>query len=206
MCGHTDSSQYVKKSEIKEVFMAGGTSRVPVMQRSMERLFGKPPKVLDPDASIALGAAVYSAFKASGEVLNTLQQKAVDDIDVSLIAPHFFGTTIRSPDGTGVINDTIIRKGAKLPCQESRQYGTVVDNQSGCDCKVNQSAIEEKNVEFVTTIWQGNLPLPPGLRRGSPVCVTFSYDLNGTMNVKFRNGMCDEPGGAEIEVDLRPGH
>ena len=206
MCGHTDSSQHVKKSEIKEVFMAGGTSRVPVMQRSMERLFGKPPKVLDPDAAIALGAAVYSAFNAAGGVLNPLQRKAVEDVDVSLIAPHFFGTSVLEDDESGLFNDTIIRKGTELPCEESRQYGIVRDNQTNVNCDVTQSAIEERNPEYVTKIWEGNLPLPPGLSRGSPICVTFAYDINGTMKVKFRQGKCGQAGGAEIEVDLRPGH
>jgi molecular chaperone DnaK (HSP70) len=206
-CGQTDPSKYVKKSEVVEVFMAGGTSRVPATQKSMERLFGKPPKVIEPDAAIALGASVYSAFKTSaGGVLNPLQQQAVNDVEVDLIAPHFFGTSVLEDDHSGMFNDTIIRKGTKLPCKESRQYGIVRDNQDNVNCDVTQSAIEERNPEYVTKIWEGNLPLPAGLSAGHPICVTFAYDINGTMNVSFKEGECGARGGKEVTVDLRPGH
>ena len=66
--------------------------------------------------------------------------------------------------------------------------------------------IEERNPEYVTKIWEGNLPLPAGLSAGHPICVTFAYDINGTMNVSFKEGECGARGGKEITVDLRPGH
>jgi molecular chaperone DnaK len=201
-CGKDDPAQHVKKSDIKEIFMAGGTSRVPAMQASVERLFGKKPKVKNPDQAIAMGAAIYAAHKSSGGTLNTLQARAVADIDVSLIAPHFFGTSVLSEDNTGVYNDTVISKGNKLPCREERTYYTVSDNQTKVNCDVSQSAIEEKNCEFVTKIWEGSLELPSGRPAGQPIKVIYAYDLNGTMQCSFE----DVKTGKVTRVDLKPGN
>jgi molecular chaperone DnaK len=198
-CGKDDPSQHVKKSDIKEIFMAGGTSRVPAMQASVERLFGKKPIVKNPDQAIALGAAIYAAINTPG--LSGLQRAAVAGIDVSLITPHFFGTSVLENDRSGVFNDTVILKGEKLPCKVSRTYYLVSDNQTRVKCDVTQSAIEERNLEFVTTIWEGDLPLPQGRPAGHPIEVIYEYDINGTMKCSFKD---NGPGGRSAEIDLRP--
>jgi molecular chaperone DnaK len=198
-CGKDDPTQYVKKSDIKEIFMAGGTSRVPAMQKSVERLFGKKPIVKNPDQAIALGAAIYAAINTPG--LSGLQKAAVAGIDVSLITPHFFGTSVLERDHGGIFNDTVIPKGEKLPCKVTRTYCLVSDNQTYVKCDVTQSAIEERNLEFVTKIWEGDLPLPPGRPRGHPIEVIYEYDINGTMKCSFRDtGL----GGRTTVIDLRP--
>jgi molecular chaperone DnaK len=199
-CGKDDPSQHVKKSDIKEIFMAGGTSRVPAMQASVERLFGKKPKVKNPDQAIAMGAAIYAAHKASNGTLNVLQARAVADVDVGLIAPHFFGTTVLEESGEGVFNDTVISKGTKLPCREERTYYTVSDNQTNVNLDVTQTAIEERNVEFVTKIWEGALKVPGGRPAGQPIKVIYAYDLNGTMECSFE----DVKTGVVNKVNLRP--
>ncbi len=199
-CGKDDPSEHIKKSEIREIFMAGGTSRVPAMQASVERLFGKKPTVKNPDQAITLGAAIYAAHKASGVSLNALQARAVADIDVSLIAPHFFGTSILTEDGSGVCNDTVIARGEKLPCKVERTYYTARDNQTNVQCDVNQSAIEERNREFVTKIWEGDLPLPSGRPAGQPIKVIYAYDINGTMECSFE----DVKTGKVTKVNIKP--
>ena len=199
-CGKEETSEHVKKSDIKEIFMAGGTSRVPAMQASVERLFGKKPVVKNPDQAIAMGAAIYAAHKSSGGTLNSLQARAVADIDVSLIAPHFFGTSVYDPKTDESYNDTVIFKGTKLPCREERTYETNVDNQTKVNCDVTQSAIEELDLNFVTKIWQGSLALPPGRPKHQPIKVTFAYDINGTMQCSFE----DVDTGGNTKVDLRP--
>lgn len=199
-CGKDDPSQHVKKSDIKEIFMAGGTSRVPAMQASVERLFGKKPKVKNPDLAIAMGAAIYAAHKASGGTLNSLQTKAVADIDVSLIAPHFFGTSVLEDDHSGTYNDTVIAKGEKLPCRKERTYYTSRDNQTKVNCDVSQSAMEERSCEFVSKIWEGDLELPSGRPAGQPIKVIYAYDINGTMQCSFEDGNS----GKNVKIDLRP--
>ena len=203
-CGKDEPSQHVKKSDIKEIFMAGGTSRVPAMQASVERLFGKKPKVKNPAQAIAMGAAIYAAHKATGGTLNALQGQAVANIDVSLIAPHFFGTSVYGNQNgvEGLYNDTVIAKGTKLPCREERTYYTMRDNQTKVDCDVTQSAIEEKDCDFVTTIWEGSLELPSGRPAGQPIKVIYAYDINGTMECSFE----DVSTRKVKKVDLKPGN
>ena len=201
-CGKDDPSQHVKKSDIKEIFMAGGTSRVPAMQASVERLFGKKPKVKNPAQAIALGAAIYAAHKASGGTLNALQARSVADVEVGLIAPHFFGTSVLEDDHSGVYNDIVIRKGEKLPCRMEKTYAVPNDNQTNVQCDVTQSAIEERNLEFVTKIWEGGLALPSGRPAGQPIKVIYAYDINGTMQCSFE----DVKTGKVTKVDLKPGN
>ena len=199
-CGKDNPADHVKKTDIKEIFMAGGTSRVPAMQASVERLFGKKPMVKNPQSAIALGAAIYAAHKSSGGTLNALQARAVADIDVALIAPHFFGTNCLNEDGSGLYNDTVITKGTKLPCVEERTYAVAYDNQTKVNCVVNQSGIAERNTEYVTKIWEGSLALPSGRPAGQPIKVTYAYDINGTMQCSFE----DVKTGKVTKVDLRP--
>jgi molecular chaperone DnaK len=176
-CGKDDPSEHVKKSDIKKIFMAGGISRVPAMQASVERLFGKKPTVKNPGQAIALGAAIYAAINTPG--LSGLQRSAVAGIDVSLITPHFFGTSVLENDGSGVFNDTVISKGEKLPCKVTRTYYLVRDNQTRVKCDVTQSAIEDRSLEFVTKIWEGNLKIPPGKPAGYEISITLTIDING---------------------------
>ena len=201
-CGKDDPSQHVKKSDIKEIFMAGGTSRVPAMQASVERLFGKKPKVKNPAQAIAMGAAIYAAHKASGGTLNALQARSVADVEVGLIAPHFFGTSVLEDDHSGVYNDIVIPKGEKLPCRVEKVYAVPNDNQTNVQCDVTQSAINERNLEFVTKIWEGGLALPPGRPAGQPIKVIYAYDINGTMQCSFE----DVKTGKVTKVDLKPGN
>ena len=199
-CGKDDASEHVKKSDIKEIFMAGGTSRVPAMQASVERLFGKKPKVKNPADAIAMGAAIYAAHKASGGTLNALQARSVADVEVGLIAPHFFGTSVLKDDHSGVYNDIVIPKGEKLPCRVEKIYAVPNDNQTNVQCDVTQSAINEPIMEFVTKIWEGGLALPPGRPAGQPIKVIYAYDINGTMQCSFE----DVKTGKVTKVDLKP--
>jgi len=197
-CGKDDPSQHVKKSDIKEIFMAGGTSRVPAMQASVERLFGKKPTVKNPDQAIALGAAIYAAINTQG--LSGLQKAAVADIDVSLITPHFFGTTVLEDDGNDTYNDTLIAKGEKLPFKVTKTFVTAGNNQTNVKCNVTQSAIHERNSLYVSEIWKGDLPLPPGRPAGQPIEVTYEYDINGMMQCSFK----DVQTGKIVKIDIKP--
>jgi molecular chaperone DnaK len=149
-----------------------------------------------------MGAAIYAAHKASNGTLNVLQARAVADVDVGIIAPHFFGTSVLDEDGSGMFNDTVITKGTKLPCREERTYFTASDNQTNVSCDVTQSAIEERSPEFVTTIWEGSLNVPSGRPAGQPIKVIYAYDLNGTMQCSFE----DVKTGVVNKVDLKLGN
>ena len=196
-CGSEDPFKHVMKHEIREVFMAGEVARIPAMQASIERLFGIRPKVKNPDQAVALGAAIYAAYKASGGTLNALQAQSIAHIDVHLIAPHFFGLISTNWFTGESTNIPIIRRGERLPLK--RAYKVKADSRGYLPgVSLTQSAIEETNPEYVTKIWEGEV------HRCAPnaeVELVFSYDEQGTMCfsvTEVATGKC-------TQVDLKPG-
>jgi molecular chaperone DnaK len=183
-CGKDDPSEHVKKNDIKEIFMCGDTSRVPAMQASVERLFGKKPVVKNPDQAVALGAAIYAAVK-------TPEIKYVPNISIVPTAPHYLGSSVITNHGE-VINDIVISKGTMLPCSTERIYCLANDNQNNITIDMTQSAIEEHNSEYVSKIYAVSLTLPQGLRAGQPIKVIFGYDINGCAYMRS-----DEPNGGD---------
>ena len=194
-CGKNAPSLHIKMSDIKDVFMVGGTSRIPAMQASVERLFGKKPKVKNPDQAVAMGAAVYAAYKASRSSLTTLGYNEDVKIEVSHLAPHFYGIIYTNWLTGESTNVTVIRKGEKLPF--SRTYKVNADCRGHLPIiSLTQSAIEEPNPDFVTRIWEGEH------HRCAPnaeLNLTFGYDEHGTMCfsvTEIATGKC-------TKVDLR---
>ena len=66
----------LSKSDITDVILVGGSTRIPAVQESIKRVFGKESKLFgNPDESVALGAAIYAAYKSDSKNLNPLQNK-----------------------------------------------------------------------------------------------------------------------------------
>jgi hypothetical protein len=124
-----------------------------------------------------MGAAIYAAFKSSEGTLNTFQARAIAQVDVNEIAPHFYGL-IHTNWLTGETrNITVIPRGVRIP--HARTIKVNADRRGYLPriC-LTQSAIEESNADFVTTIWEGEL------HRCAPnaeLDLVFSYDEHGTM-------------------------
>jgi molecular chaperone DnaK (HSP70) len=183
MCGHADSSRHVKKSEIKDVLMIGGTLCVPAMQRSMNRFLGKSPWIFSSEA-VALGTATYAAMKTPESLLNAEQKKALSNHGkvVRYFAPHFLGVTYRDPFMSSDRNETLIPKGEKIPC-EAKLVVTSDSQGSLPNFSITQSGIEEQNPEYVTSIWTGSCD---GFLPESEVEITIGYDENGVVNCCLR--------------------
>jgi molecular chaperone DnaK (HSP70) len=203
-CGKDDPSQHITKSDIKAVFMVGGTSRAPAVKASVTKLFGDKVIMRDPHFDVPMGAAIYAGYMAKKEKFGEFASNALADIQVTAIAPHFIGTSVFSEDGAGLLNDTVIAKGTPLPCHAERTYYTRTDNQSAVNMDVTQSAIEERDPNFVTKLWEGSLKLPRDCPAGYPIKVTFSCDINGTISVDVVTG--GDQGGPGVTAKLtRPG-
>lgn len=195
-CGHDDPARHTKKSEIKEVFLTGCAARVPAFQASMQRLFEKAPKIEQPTDAVAMGAAIYAAYKYSAGTLTPLQRRALTDINVTDVSPHFYGIIYTNWLTGESTNVTVIRKGEKLPF--SRTYKVKADSRGYLPVlSLTQSAIEESHPDVVTRIWEGEL------HRCAPnaeIDVVFSYDADGTMCFS----VIEVATGKYTRVDLRP--
>ncbi len=195
-CGTDDAARHVKKSEIREVFMVGAGSRFPALQSSVERLFGKKPMVKTPDQAVALGAAIYAAHKAGGGTLRTTQAVPANQIEVTLLAPHYFGLIYTNWLTGESTNVTIIRKGEKLPFRRTFKIKADARGYSPT-FSLTQSAIEEANPEYVTTIWSGELHCRTP---NAEMQLVFYYDEHGMMGfsvTETATGVC-------TKVELKP--
>ena len=163
---------------------------MPSIVKSVEKVFKKKPKTFgNPDEAVALGAALYVAYKSDPSNLTPLQKRAISKVNISDVTTKFFGTSVvkmNSEESEGLVqNDILIRKGEKLPCSITKDYATIVENQTRIDCDVTESNVEEKELDFVKKIWEGKLDLPPGRPANQQIKVTFSYDENQTMKCSF---------------------
>ena len=192
----------IKPSEITDVILVGGSTRIPAVQESIKKIFNKESRLFgNPDESVALGAAIYAAYKSDSNLLNPLQKQAISKLSMSEAAPHFFGTFSMAQNKVGQLekmNSIIISKDDKIPCSITESYYTLSDNQTIVDCTVTQSSVEEKDPQFVSIIWEGQLEIQGGRPAGQEIKVTFSYTEDGKMRASF----LDPGSGNSKDIDL----
>ena len=191
-------------SDIKDVFLAGGSSRIPLVKKTLAKLFGKEPLTTgNPDEAIALGAAIYAGYKTDKKNLNPLQAQAVAAMKFQEVAPAYFGTISRdsAKAAKGIhasLNNNIIPKNEKIPCSRTESFYTTHDNQTVVGCTITQSPNNESDPRFVSVIWKGDLELPPNRPQGQEIQVTYTYNENGTMRAVF----LDVGSKKKTEVDI----
>lgn len=194
--------------EISEVFLVGGSSRIPCIQKSVERVFKREPvSFANPDEVVALGAALYAAYKSDGKFLNSIQKKSVEKLSVAEITSKFFGTISvgidNARDQLARNNSIIIEKGAKIPCTKEESFFTMAEGQTAVNCVVTESNTKETDPKFVKIIWEGALELPAGRPANQEIVVRFSYDQNQTMKCSFTDTQTKKK--TEIDLNMNKG-
>jgi molecular chaperone DnaK len=179
----------LKSSDLKEVFLVGGSTRIPIVQEAVKKVFKIPPtSTINVDEVVALGASIYASLY--GKDLTDDQDDATNQIKVQDITPRYFGIIAREFDFKRnkeiEINSIIIPKNTKRPCADTKQYLTTDDNQTGVACKITSSMTESSAPEMSTIIWKGSLgPLPKGRPKGQAIDVTLKFDSDGIMFASF---------------------
>lgn len=191
-------------TDIDQVILVGGSTRVPSVVESVRNLFGKEPvTTANVDEAVALGAAVYAAIKSGSATLNAAQKSAVGNVGIDEVCNHFFGTIALNFDEERRAAENrvaiLIKKNTKIPCEITESFYTVADGQTSVKCTVTQSPAEETDPRWVTTVWEGSMgPLPEGRSSGQEIQVTFAYDSNATLHCSF----VDVATGKKTEVSL----
>jgi molecular chaperone DnaK len=203
LCEATIEEAGIDPSDIKGVFLAGGSTRIPLVSESVKRIFQQDPiSTANVDEVVALGAALYAAFKGDPSNLSAVQKNAIQKIKVSESSGKCFGTiTIghnMARDTAELKNSILIRKGENIPCSVTESFYTMYEGQDGVDCQVTESSAPETDPRFVKVIWDGQLELPTGRPENQEIKVTFSYDENQIMHCSF----VDVGTGRESKIDL----
>jgi molecular chaperone DnaK len=159
-------------SEIDEVVLVGGSTRVPMVQAAVKRLFGKEPnKSVNPDEVVAVGAAVQGGV-LSGDVTDVL---LLDVTPLSLGIETLGGVMTR-----------LIERNTTIPKRESQIFSTAADNQPSVEIHVLQG--EREMARDNRTLGRFNLEGIPAAPRGVPqIEVTFDIDANGIVSVKAKD-------------------
>lgn len=203
LCETAMSDAGVAPSAVRGVLLAGGSTRTPSVIESVRRVFHQEPTIsANVDEVVALGAALYAAYKADQSELTAMQKQSVQQIAVAEITSNCFGTISIAHDPNRnqdtLQNSILIRKGEKIPCSVTESFYTLHDGQEAVDCKVTQSKAPESDPRFVKEVWSGELRLPPGRPKNQEIQVAFSYNDNGIMQCSF----VDVASGKQTQVDL----
>ena len=182
-CTDMLSANNIASSSLREVFMVGGTSRIPALQESVQRLFGRKPIIREPDHAVARGAAIYAALKTDQAKLTQLQRNAIGAVKVIDITPHYFGIAIHEQHSTSThFNRVLIDKGLPVPYSIVKRFATSPgENRTGIQLIITQSPRSERDISKVKILHNKAVPINPRGEAGEPIEVTFSYDVNGMM-------------------------
>jgi len=180
----TDSS--LSASDIGEVIMVGGMSRMPAVQEKVKQVFGKEPnRNVNPDEAVAMGAAIQAGI-LSGEV---------DDIVLLDVTPLTLGL-----ETLGSVMTTLISRNTTIPTKKNEMFTTAAENQTTVDIHVLQGersmAVDNKSIgRFML---DGLLPAPRGIPQ---IEVSFDIDANGILSVSAQ----DKGTGKEQKIVIQSG-
>ena len=161
-------------SDIDEVILVGGSTRIPAVQALVENFFGKTPsKGVNPDEVVAVGAAIQ------GAILN--KESGVGDVVLLDVTPLSLGI-----ETLGGVMTKLIDANTTIPCKKSQVFSTAEDNQPEVTIHVLQG--ERQFARDNKSIGRFNLAGIAPARRGVPqIEVTFDIDANGILNVSAKD-------------------
>jgi len=173
-----------KLSDIDEIIMVGGQTRMPKMVSDVEKLFGKTPnQTINPDEVVAMGAAIQAG----------ILQGDVKDILLLDVTPLSLGI-----ETMGGVTTVLIEKNHTIPASKSQVFSTAADNQTTTEIHVVQGErpMAADNKSLGRFILDGIPPAPRGVPQ---IEVTFDLDANGILNVSAKDKASGKENSIKIE-------
>ena len=174
----------IKSTDIDEVILVGGMTRMPMVKKEVEKFFGKKPhEGVNPDEVVAIGAAIQGGVLAGD----------VNDVLLLDVTPLSLGI-----ETLGGVSTKVIEKNTTIPTKKSQVFSTAQDNQNAVNINVSQGErqLAKDNKSLGNFMLDGIPPAPKGMPQ---IEVTFDIDANGILSVSAK----DKGTGKEQKITIQ---
>lgn len=194
----------VKAGTLDEVILVGGSTLMPVVEQMLREVTDREPsRELMPERAVAEGAAIHAAIlearsgDATGKIAEAVRGR-LNNVKTSDVNSHSLGIKISDPaDKSRKINHIMIPKNTPVPHNVKQRFGTNQPSQQRVHVEILEGdAIDPAACELIGDFRVFNLP--PGLPKGSPIEITYSYDSSGRISASAKELTGDVEASAEI--------
>jgi molecular chaperone HscC len=170
----------IRPSELNEILLVGGATRMPIIRNMATRMFGRFPNVsINPEEAVALGAAVQAGLKD--------RDAALREIVLTDMCPYTLGVEVCEEIGDSKAIRTgmflpILERNTVVPASRVQTLASLADNQKELDLRVFQG--ESRKAQENIFLGSLRIPVPRGPKGKETVDVRFTYDINGLLEVE----------------------